>query len=278
MPRLSGSRNGVRVAVLGILAAFCAHPAELKKQTLDAWNQYLVQENARIGDHAAPGHCFLQVERDPRRMQAVRDGAILVGTVGENSPQRVTGGLVHHWMGDAFIPGVTLDDVLTVTRNYERYSDMYKPGVADAKTITSGVSRDEFVLYLQNMSVLSRNVLKGEYISNFIRLDEKRLYVVSQTKQMEEIRDFGRPEETHLPPGKGTGYIWRLFSTARLEEDKDGVYLEMEAIALSRDIPMALHWFADPIVRRISHDSLEKSMQDTARAAKFHSLIAQASR
>lgn len=274
----STTRSALNLCILGFLGVAASHAAEMKKQTLDAWNQYLVQENATILDRAASGHCFLRIENDPRRMQEIHDGAMDVKPVAEGSPKHVPGGLIHHWIGDMFIPAVTVDDVLAVTRNYTRYSDYYKPGVADAQTVASTDDKDEFILYLQNMSVLSKSLLKGQYVSNFVRVDDKRLYSVSQTKQMQEIKDYGGPNETYLPPGKGSGYIWQMFSTARFEERDGGVYLEVEAIALSRDIPITLHWLVDPIVRRVSHDALGKSLQDTARAAKSHNIIAQVSR
>ena len=82
---------------------------------------------------------------------------------------------------------------------------------------------------------------------------------------MSEIKDFQRPTEERLPPDSGSGYIWRLFSTTRLEEYEGGVFVEIEAVALSRDVPGSLHWIVDPIIRRISRDSLEKSLRENGR-------------
>lgn len=271
--------SAFKLGIAGLLVTVAvASPAELKKQTLDAWDQYLAQQNLKIRDHATPGHCFLRIEHDPQTMQDVHDGSVVVNPIDDRGPKRIPGGLIHHWIGDAFIAGVTLDDVMSVTRNYTRYAEFYKPGVETAETISSDANRDDFILYMENGSFFSRNLLKGEYISDFVRLDDKRLYVTSRTKQMQEIRDYGEADEKSIPPGKGSGYIWRMFSTARFEERDGGVYLELEAIALSRDIPLTLHWLVDPIVRHVSHDSLEKSLQDTSRAARSHNLLAQASR
>jgi hypothetical protein len=41
------------------------------------------------------------------------------------------------------------------------------------------------------------------------------------------------------------------------------VYAELEAIALSRDIPAAFRFFVTPIVRRVSRDSLATSLHQT---------------
>jgi hypothetical protein len=65
------------------------------------------------------------------------------------------------------------------------------------------------------------------------------------------------------PEDQGTGLIWRLASITRLEERDGGVYAELEAIALSRDIPAAFRLFVTPIVRRVSRESLATSFHQT---------------
>jgi hypothetical protein len=62
------------------------------------------------------------------------------------------------------------------------------------------------------------------------------------------------------------GLIWRLSSITRLEERDGGVYAELEAVALSRDIPAAFRILVTPIVRRVSRDSMETSLHQTKRA------------
>jgi hypothetical protein len=90
---------------------------------------------------------------------------------------------------------------------------------------------------------------------------------------MREVRNSGHPNENRLPPDTGSGYIWRLYSTVRMEERDGGVLLEIEAIALSRDIPPALRWLVDPIVRNVSRDSLEKSLTETSDAVRAHAKL-----
>ena len=71
-----------------------------------------------------------------------------------------------------------------------------------------------------------------------------------------------------VPPLQGIGYTWRLYSVARFEERDGGVYVEPEAVALSRDIPVALRWMVDPIVRRVSRNTLLISLQQTKEAVR----------
>jgi hypothetical protein len=66
-----------------------------------------------------------------------------------------------------------------------------------------------------------------------------------------------------LPPGTGNGFIWRIRSVARYEERDGGVYLELEAMALTRDIPASLAWMANPIVNHLSINSLTTTLRQT---------------
>ena len=70
------------------------------------------------------------------------------------------------------------------------------------------------------------------------------------------------------------GLIWRVHSITHFEERDGGVYIEVEAIALSRDIPAVLRWVVDPIVRRVSRASLATSLQQTEAAVRSRSTAA----
>jgi len=94
------------------------------------------------------------------------------------------------------------------------------------------------------------------------------MYSITETTRIQEIADYGTPSQHTSPQNEGTGLIWRLFSIARFEERDGGVYIELEAIALSRDIPSSLRWLVEPIVRRISRSSLATSLRQTQDAVR----------
>jgi len=260
--------GALRVSALTIFSLAVGQAAELKKETLNAWDSYLAQESAQVKERAAKGGGFFWTDADPKRREQVKAGGVLVEAVGEQNPLHVPGGLIHHWIGAVFIPGARIEDVLAIARDYPHYKDYYKPGVGDAATLFQSDSKDEFTIRFVNPSVLSKSSLEGKYVSEFVRVSADRFYSTSVTTSMREIRDFGCANEKDLPSGEGSGYIWRLYSTARMENRDGGVLLEMEAVALSRDIPACLHWFVDPIVRRISRDSIEKSLTQTSVAVR----------
>jgi hypothetical protein len=81
--------------------------------------------------------------------------------------------------------------------------------------------------------------------------------------QMREIEAYGKSGERFLTPNEGSGYIWRMHSIARFQERDGGVYLELEAIALTRDIPGSLRWLVSPVVNHLSINSLTTTLRQT---------------
>ncbi len=105
--------------------------------------------------------------------------------------------------------------------------------------------------------------MKGEYQVHDVRVDSHRGFSISDTLEIREIENYGKPDEKLLPAGTGNGFIWGLHGISRYEERDGGVYLEREAIALTRDIPFSLRWFSSSIVSRLSMNSLATTLRQT---------------
>jgi hypothetical protein len=114
-----------------------------------------------------------------------------------------------------------------------------------------------------NKSLLSKTAIDTTYTSSTFRLTATRAYSITRSTQIEEIENFGSPSQQKLPVDQGSGMLWRLYSVARYEERDGGVYVEIEALALSRGIPFSLRWMVEPIVRRVSRSSLTTSLEQT---------------
>ena len=144
--------------------------------------------------------------------------------------------------------------------------EFYRPSVVASKTIARSGPDDKLSTMLMNQAFFLKTVLDADYEVTNVRLDDRRFYSISTTTRLQEIEEYGQPGERRIPEGVGGGYIWKLYSIARLEQLDNGVYVEFEAIALSRDIPAALRLVVDPIVRRVSRNSLLTSLQQIGRA------------
>lgn len=261
-PRFTASifRAMVAAMVLAVALLFpsTAWAAELKPDTLGAWEQYMVTANASMQNRTKGN--FLWIDESAERVRRVRAGEVVVSPMGR-SPQAVADGLIHHWIGAAFVPGARIEDVIAVVRNYNRYTEYYKPSVIDARTLSQKAEADRFYVVMVNKSMFMKRALDSEYRSRFTQVDPNRWYSVAETTRVQEVSDEGR-----IPDGEGSGYIWRLCTVSRYQERDGGVYIETEAMALSRPIPGALHWVVDPIVRRVSRESLTTSLEQTREA------------
>ena len=249
-----------------LLAPATSRGAELKDKTLKTWDAYVQTIDAQMQGRIQGS--FLWVDEDPDRVARVRAGKILVSPVGEKNPKPVPSGLIHDWIGAAFIPNARLSDVLSAVRDYDRYKEFYKPTVVDARSLGTDGGCDKYSMRVVNNETVAETALDSEYEACYLRLDELRWYSTAHTTRVQEIRHYGRPDEQELPPDQGSGYVWRLYSIARFEERDGGVYIELEAIALSRDIPVGVRWLVDPIVRRVSRNTLLISLQQMEQAVR----------
>jgi hypothetical protein len=252
-----------RALLLLIALSPLTRAVTLKPETAAAWDAYLQQATAAMQARLQPGAKFLWLEEEPGRMEFVRTKGPLIGPVGEHIPLKAPHGLIHDWLGAGFVPNARIEDILRVVRDYDFYKRIYRPGVIDSLSHGSEGEKDLFFMRLANHSVVSKTALDTECEAHYIRVDDHRWYAYSNTISIKELAHFGTPQQVTLPEDTGTGLIWRLSSITRLEERDGGVYAEVEALALSRDIPTAFRPFVTPIVRRVSRDSLATSLHQT---------------
>ena len=256
----------VMLVYLGCLVApSLSHGSELRQDTVVYWNAYLNAARPQMASQTP----FLWVDQKPERLQRVRDGEILVSSVGKENPKPVGSGLIHDWVGAAFFPNASIKDVLSAARDYSNYKEYYKPTVVDSKLLSSDGPCEKYSMRVVNKEVVAETALDMEYETCYFKIDGRRWYSTTQTTRVQEIRHLGRPDEQELAPDHGSGYVWRLYSVAKFEQRDGGTYVEVEAIALSRDIPIALRWVANPIVRRVSRNSMLVSLQQMKEAVRL---------
>ncbi|MFL6449966.1 MAG: hypothetical protein ACJ746_20130 [Bryobacteraceae bacterium] len=102
-----------------------------------------------------------------------------------------------------------------------------------------------------------------------IDLDRHRSYSIIDATSMREIEHYGHSGQRFLPPDKGSGFLWRMHTISRYEERDGGVYLEVEAIALTRDVPKSIRWMVNPVVHLLSINSLTTTLRQTRQAVNM---------
>jgi len=184
---------------------------------------------------------------------------------GGDGIQELPDSLLHHWRGAVFIPRITLQESLSVSRAYPDYPTIFHPVIA-AKVL----SEEGDALRVQFRMRQSAGGITGtlDMWSNiqYGRLDPTHASVISMTDTIREVKDAGRSTERYVPQGQDRGYLWRGATFTRFVEADGGVYMEMETIGLSRRFPALLGWAIEPIARRIGRGSVENSMQEFRRA------------
>lgn len=251
-------------ALLMAAASIQSQASELDPETATAWKAYIEAQDARLAA-SSQGGAFLWSDQSPDRIRRLRQGEILVAPVGEN-PTVVPHGLIHHWIGAMFLEKATLDEVLTTVRDYDKYKEFYAPNVVDSRLLHQVGREDAFSLCILNKAVVAKVALDAEFQSFYAPVRGNRWYSVGYSTRIREIQEYGQAHQHELPPDVGHGFIWRLYNVSRFEQRDGGVYVELEAAALSRDVPAALRWLVNPVVRRASSGSMLVSLQKTQAA------------
>ena len=250
-------------ALFLLLAPALSQAAELKQQTVEAWDTYVRGATMRMEKRASEQSPFLWMDEKSDRTQRVRAGEVLVAPVDSDNPHTVPHGLIHHWIGAIFLPNAKLDDVMGVLYDYDHYKDFYKPMVVKSKLLERTTDRAKITLLMMQKTFSVTAAVETENEVRIVRLDANRGYSISHSVRVQEIADYGQPREHALPEGQGPGYVWRVFSVSRLERRDGGVYVEMETIAMSRGIPLALRWMIKPLVEALPRNTLLATLTDT---------------
>jgi len=80
----------------------------------------------------------------------------------------------------------------------------------------------------------------------------------------------GKSDEREKTPGEDSGFMWRMETWWRMEEHDGGVYVQSEAVSLTRDIPVVIGWMIEPFVTSIPKESLTFTLEATRKAAEAH--------
>ncbi len=235
---------------------------DLNQETVKVWDAYIQQTNLRMQQRLA-GSTFLWIDEAPGRRERVRQGEVLVEPANENSPKKAPQGLIHDWLGAVFIPDATIESVFAMLNDYGQYPLFYKPAVLHAALLDDSGETRKFSLLLHEKAPFVNAAISSDYISKTIRVDDQHWYNITYSTRIQQIENYGESGERVLPPDTGAGFIWRLYSIQRFEARDGGVYTELEAIGLSRDVPFELKWLAGPIVHHLPRNSITATLQKT---------------
>ena len=269
-------KNHERWLALGCAIASLLGPSakatELKQNTIEAFEHYVRVTDARIEAEVRPGGAFLWLDSLPepqrqRLYERLRHGQLEIRqerTEEGAKPIEIPDGMIHHWIGVIFVPGASLRQALSVLQDYDNHSRTYKPDVRRSKLLEH--NDHTFKIYLQFYKESPRHVsFNTDFEVHYIQIDANHLISRSSSIRIAELEHPDQPESSEFPVGQGHGYLWRLNNYWRLEERDGGVYMQVETIALSRDVLAIFAWFVNPLIRRVSRQSAATLLNATRR-------------
>ncbi|MGH9461397.1 MAG: hypothetical protein ACRD1X_09275 [Vicinamibacteria bacterium] len=264
---MSVRRVAVWVLIVSATSSGEVAAADLRPKTLDAWERYILRTEARIGAEVESGEGFLArdfLPADEARecQQTIWSGGVCVypmqtldASGGEFS---VPHGMVHHWLGSALIPDVSLDELLRWLQDYPKHEERFRD-VEVSRLLSREGDRFEIFLRLRQDSIVAVR-FNTEHVVEYRRHGPREASSRSVATRIAQLENPGEPQERERSEGHDSGFLWRLNSYWRFQEVAEGVVVECESVALSRSIPFALRWLVLPFTASIPRESLESTL------------------
>lgn len=252
-----------RLALIGFALLFSSlvRGAQPTPESLAAWQAHVQQAKTSLGQCVRGESAFLLINHDGPVEKRVRDGRIIVTHSNAGGMIHVPNGLIHDWTGTVFIPGAHTNDVTAVLQDYQAYAATYRPAVIQSHLVNRDRNQFRYQLKFQANSFGVKAGLLGDFRSIYWTEDARHSYSTTEATHLVELANPGSPGERELSPEEARGYVQRTFTIVRYNEADGGVYMEVQAMSLSRDIPAALRWAVAPLVERFSRQVLTTTLE-----------------
>jgi hypothetical protein len=261
------------MAIAGAARVQPVRATELKPETVKAFDEYVQITEAQMDDDLRDGR-FLLTDRLPedKRMQAYADlraGKFYIQplhTLKDGQPIPVPNGIIHDWAGIEFIPGGTLARTMALLHDYDHQAEIYQPDVRKSHLVEQHGNELKVSMQLANKAIITV-VLNANFDVFFSVLSDTRATGTSYSTRLAEVEKPDKPNEYELPVGNDHGYLWRIYSYWRVEQADGGVYLEVESVGLTRNIPALFAW-VEPFLQSIPRAYLNRFLSSSRRAVQ----------
>jgi hypothetical protein len=263
----------VSAAMMGSAAGTPAAGAELQQKTIEAFERYVRLTEARMDAEERGERGFLYLDRlgSAERAAAEKQARGAAPFIAKLETQENTAhievpdGLVHHWVGLVFIPGVNVDEAVALMQAYDRHAEVFAPAIARSKLLGRNGDRFRFYLrfYVKKVIAVTTDT---EHDGVFGRAGPDRAYSRLHSTRVAEVENAGTSSERQKPPDTGHGFLWRLNTYWRFAQGNGGTWVQCESVTLTRDIPLMLGWIIRPFVTEIPKESLTFTLVSLRRA------------
>jgi hypothetical protein len=152
-------------------------------------------------------------------------------------------------------------------RDFNSYPQHFFPQVLQARVFMQEQDRIQAWMRVRQRHVITV-VMDTTYDVTFGRLDVQHVYSTSQSTRIGEIDSPGTAAERTLDADEEHGFLWRLNTYWSCEERDGGLYLQIEAVSLTRSIPRGLGWAIRPYAESIPHESLKFTLRSACKALR----------
>jgi hypothetical protein len=258
------TRNCTGLLLLGASQLAMAQPTPA---AVAAFNAYTRTVESRLAQQHRSTGTFLAASGFANETARLRSGEYSVEQLTPAAGAEVSGSLLHHWRGTAFVPGATAADFERLMQNFPAYPQHFSPQVLQAALIAHRGDRMQASMRVRQKHILTA-VLDTTYDITYGQLDKQHGYSVSRSTRIAEIDSPGTASERALNASEEHGFLWRLNTYWSYEEKDGGLYLQIEAISLTRSIPHGLGWVIRPYIESIPRESLEFTLRSTCNALR----------
>jgi putative flippase GtrA len=247
-----------------LLAAGSIEAAVLQPETLKAWRAGVNITERRISAELSSqkgflAFDFLSPQEAARKREAVLSGDIPIQQIKTSDAIQVPGGMIHHWRGSVFIPGVPLDFILSRVENPD-LEDTKQEDVLDSRVLERTPGQLKLYLKLQRSKFVTV-VYNTEHVVRFQMHGPDRASSSSRATRIAEIECVAENKEREKPEGHDRGFLWRMNSYWRYQQVEGGVIVECESMTLSRSVPFLLDRIVHPLINSTARESMHRTLQ-----------------
>jgi len=245
-----------------LVAAAIPAAGEPSTAAVAAFNSYAAGVEARLADQHRSATGFLAGTASGANGESrLRNGELIVERV-ETPAFDEPGAMLHHWRGTAFAPGAKAADFERLLKDFDGYTRVYSPQVVRAQVVAREGERLQATMRMEQRHVITV-VMDSSYDVTFGRLDWRHGYSLSRSTRITEIDGAGTAKERALTLAEEHGFLWRMNTYWTYEERDGGLYIQIEAVSLTRSIPRGLGWAVGPFVESAPRESLEFTLRST---------------
>ena len=252
---------------LPVIAPASALDTHLEPGTIADFQKYSTGIEQQLSQQWVSPSSSLVIEDNPKDLKKVLSGDVVVHPSVRNTPVVIDNGLIHDWTGSAFFPNTSIAAVIKVLQDFDRDADMF-PEIVRSHLISRDGNHITGYWRVERKTAMLDVVLDVDNDTVYREVAPGRWICEAHSTRIEQVEDAGTPKERKLPVGEGYGFLWRMNNYWVFQAHDGGVLVECRNLSLSRQIPGAVAWMVNSIVKEQPRISLTSTLQETRKAVE----------